>query len=70
MGSNKDGLWKEIIDSKYGGGESEGGRERQQKLSLVEIFEGGLKIGGLGPKFRRSHNLEGGYWEGRFVLGR
>ena len=39
---------------------SEGGRERQQRLSLVERFEGGLELGGLGLEFRRSHNLEGG----------
>jgi len=70
LGSDKGDLWKEIIDSKYEGWRSLRGRERQQGLSLVERFEGGLELGGLGPEFRRNLNLESGIWEGSFVLGR
>jgi len=36
----------------------------------MERFEGGLEFGGLGPKFRRSLNPEGGKWEESFVLGK
>jgi len=36
----------------------------------VERFEGGLELRGLGPEFQRSLYLEGGNWEGSFILGR
>jgi len=49
---------------------SKRGRERQQGLSLVKRFEGDLELEGLRLEFRRSLNLEGGIWEGSFVLGR
>ena len=37
---------------------------------MMERFEGGLKFGRLGSEFRRSHQMEGGYWKGSFVFGK
>ena len=39
-------------------------------MFVVKIFERGLEFGRLGWEFRKSHQMKGGYWEGRFVLGR
>ena len=52
LGTDKGGLWKEILVSKYGGWRSlrEEGKVGRG-LSLVERFEGAVGFRGLGKKF-------------------
>ena len=52
LGSNKGGLWKEVLESKYGRMEKlEKGWVKQQRFPFVDRFEGNLEVGGLGRSF-------------------
>lgn len=51
LGSDKEGLWKEIIVSKYGGWRSLREKGKDSKDFVVECFEGGMEFGRMGSKF-------------------
>ena len=67
--TDKDGLWKEVLESKYGGWRSLREGVKNSRVSLVERLEGGLEFGGMGKEFWKCFQVEDWQWRGNFLLG-
>jgi len=62
LGTDKGGLWKELLESKYGGWRSLREGANNGRISLVERIGGGLEFGRMGEEFRRCFQVEDWKW--------